>query len=59
MEFRQQVADNEAFVFVTSEHNRRISAAQKNALNTASRPWGQSILGGNPALVAFQSVADH
>ncbi|KZU45446.1 oxidoreductase [Lactiplantibacillus plantarum] len=56
-EFRQAVAAQDAFIFVTPEHNRSIPAALKNALDVASRPWGQSVWGGNPALVASQSIS--
>ncbi len=56
-DFRQKVSEQDAFIFVTPEHNRSISAALKNALDIASRPWGESVWGGKPALVASQSVA--
>ena len=56
-EFRQAVADQDAFIFVTPEHNRSIPAALKNALDVASRPWGESVWGGKPALVASQSIS--
>ena len=56
-EFRQVVAAQDAFIFVTPEHNRSIPAALKNALDVASRPWGQSVWGGKPALVASQSIS--
>jgi chromate reductase len=56
-EFRQAVAAQDAFIFVTPEHNRSIPAALKNALDVASRPWGQSVWGGKPALVASQSIS--
>ena len=55
--FRNEVAAQDAFIFVTPEHNRSITAALKNALDVASRPWGQSVWGGKPALVASQSVS--
>ncbi|KZT82197.1 oxidoreductase [Lactiplantibacillus plantarum] len=56
-EFRQAVAAQDAFIFVTPEHNRSIPAALKNALDVASRPWAQSVWGGKPALVASQSIS--
>lgn len=56
-EFRQAVAAQDAFIFVTPEHNRSIPAALKNALDVASRPWGQSVWGSKPALVASQSIS--
>lgn len=54
--FRAQVAAQDAFIFVTPEHNRSIPAALKNALDVASRPWGQNVWAGKPALVASQSI---
>ncbi len=57
IDFRQKVSEQDAFIFVTPEHNRSISAALKNALDVASRPWGESVWGGKPALVASQSIA--
>lgn len=51
------MAAQDAFIFVTPEHNRSISAALKNALDVASRPWGQNVWQGKPALVASQSIS--
>lgn len=56
VKFRSEVANQDAFIFVTPEHNRSIPAALKNALDVASRPWGQSVWAGKPALVASQSI---
>ena len=55
--FRSIIAAQDAFIFVTPEHNRSISAALKNALDVGSRPWGQNSWAGNPALVASQSIS--
>jgi len=55
--FREEVAAQDAIIFVTPEHNRSISAALKNALDVASRPWGQNVWAGKPALVASQSIS--
>lgn len=56
-EFRAQVAAQDAIIFATPEHNRNIPAALKNALDVASRPWGQNVWAGKPALVASQSIS--
>lgn len=56
-EFRAAVAAQDAILFVTPEHNRSIPAALKNALDIASRPWGESVWSGKPALVASQSIS--
>lgn len=53
--FRNEVEKQDAYIFVTPEHNRSIPAALKNALDVASRPYGENKWGGKPALVASQS----
>lgn len=53
--FREKVGAQEAYIFVTPEHNRSIPAALKNALDVASRPYGENKWGGKPALIASQS----
>ena len=42
-------------IFVTPEHNRSVPAALKNALDVASRPYGENKWAGKPALIASQS----
>lgn len=54
-EFRKKVESMEAFIFVTPEHNRSVPAALKNALDIASRPYGENKWAGKPALIASQS----
>lgn len=55
VKFREQVDAQDAFIFVTPEHNRSVPAALKNALDVASRPYGENKWGGKPALIASQS----
>ncbi|MFL1695881.1 NADPH-dependent FMN reductase [Weissella kandleri] len=55
-EFRQLVAQQDAFIIVTPEHNRSIPAALKNALDIASRPYGENVWDGKPVLPASQSI---
>ena len=55
VDFRDKVAAQDAIIFVTPEHNRSVPAALKNALDVASRPYGDNKWGGKPALVASQS----
>ena len=43
-------------LFVTPEYNRSIPGVLKNALDHASRPYGQSVWGGKPAGVLGVSV---
>jgi chromate reductase len=41
-EFKQAIADVDAVLFVTPEYNRTIPGGLKNAIDWASRPWGQN-----------------
>ena len=43
-------------IFVTPEYNRSIPGVLKNALDHASRPYGQSAWGGKPAGVLGISI---
>ena len=40
--FKQAIAEVDAVLFVTPEYNRSIPGALKNAIDWASRPWGQN-----------------
>jgi chromate reductase, NAD(P)H dehydrogenase (quinone) len=40
--FKQAIADVDAILFVTPEYNRSIPGALKNAIDWASRPYGQN-----------------
>ena len=53
--FRAQIAQADAVLFVTPEHNRSVPAALKNALDIGSRPYGQSIWNGKPGAVVTVS----
>lgn len=46
--FKKTVADADAVLLVTPEHNRSISAALHNALEWTSRPYGEWALAGKP-----------
>ena len=50
-DFRARVKAADAVLFVTPEHNRSVPAALKNALDVASRPYGQSAWNGKPGAV--------
>ena len=53
---KQQVEAADALLFVTPEYNRSIPGVLKNAIDQASRPWGQSKWGGKPAAVCGVSI---
>lgn len=46
-------------LFVTPEYNRSIPGVLKNAIDHASRPYGQSVWGGKPAGVLGASIGSH
>lgn len=50
------IAQSDAVLFVTPEYNRAIPGALKNALDWASRPWGQNSFDHLPAAVIGASV---
>lgn len=56
--FRESVARQDAIIFATGEYNRSIPGVLKNALDVASRPWGQSVWAGKPALVVSHSISN-
>ncbi|MGV1004559.1 MAG: NADPH-dependent FMN reductase [Candidatus Nanopelagicales bacterium] len=53
---KQAIAGSDAVLFVTPEYNRSIPAALKNAIDWASRPWGQNSFDHIPAAVIGASV---
>ncbi|MDG6347217.1 NAD(P)H-dependent oxidoreductase [Luteimonas sp. 8-5] len=48
-DFKQAIADVDAVLFVTPEYNRSIPGALKNAIDWASRPWGQNSFARKPS----------
>lgn len=54
-QFRERIRAADAVLFVTPEHNRSVPAALKNALDVASRPYGQSAWNGKPGAVVSAS----
>ena len=53
---KEQVAAAQGLLFVTPEYNRSIPGVLKNAIDHASRPYGQSAWAGKPAGVLGASV---
>ena len=48
---RQQIRSSDAVLFVTPEYNRGVPGVLKNAIDVASRPYGQSAWEGKPGAV--------
>lgn len=46
---RDEIKAADAVIFATPEYNRSIPGVLKNAIDHASRPWGQSVWTGKPA----------
>ncbi|RYX98168.1 MAG: NAD(P)H-dependent oxidoreductase [Comamonadaceae bacterium] len=53
---KQHIASAQGLLFVTPEYNRSIPGVLKNAIDHASRPYGQSVWGGKPGAVIGVSV---
>ena len=53
---KEAIAASDAVLFVTPEYNRSIPGALKNAIDWASRPWGQNSFDHIPAAVVGASV---
>ena len=49
--FKEAIAGVEAVLFVTPEYNRSIPGGLKNAIDWASRPWGQNSFARKPAAI--------
>lgn len=53
---KESIAAVDAVLFVTPEYNRSIPGALKNAIDWASRPWGQNSFDHIPAAVIGASI---
>jgi chromate reductase, NAD(P)H dehydrogenase (quinone) len=53
---KDAIAASDAVLFVTPEYNRSIPGALKNAIDWASRPWGQNSFDHMPAAVIGASI---
>ena len=47
--FKKAIADVDGVLFVTPEYNRSIPGGLKNAIDWASRPWGQNAFARKPS----------
>ena len=55
--FRDRIKAADAVLFVTAEYNRSVPGVLKNALDVASRPYGQGALMNKPAAVISTIIA--
>ncbi|ANJ27180.1 NADPH-dependent FMN reductase [Agromyces aureus] len=53
---KEAIGRSDAVLFVTPEYNRSIPGALKNAIDWASRPWGQNSFDHIPAAVIGASI---
>ena len=53
---RDEIKAADGVLFFTPEYNRSVPGVLKNAIDQASRPWGQSVWSGKPAAVLGVSV---
>jgi chromate reductase, NAD(P)H dehydrogenase (quinone) len=53
---KREISESAAILFVTPEYNRSVPGVLKNALDHASRPYGQSAWEGKPAGVIGTSI---
>jgi chromate reductase, NAD(P)H dehydrogenase (quinone) len=56
MAFKDAIHQSDAILFVSPEYNRSIPGALKNAIDWASRPWGQNAFDHIPAAVIGASI---
>lgn len=56
---KTEISQCQGLLFVTPEYNRSIPGVLKNALDHASRPYGQSAWSGKPAGVIGASIGGH
>lgn len=58
LEFKRRILAADAMLFATPEYNYSVPGALKNAIDWASRPYGQSAWLGKPAAVIGASVGN-
>lgn len=51
-DWKEQINNADAILFITPEHNRSIPAALKNAIDWASRPYPDNAWAGKPTAIA-------
>ena len=57
VKFRNKIKKSDGFLFFTPEYNRSIPAVLKNAVDVASRPYGQNNWAGKPGAIVSVSTS--
>lgn len=57
-EFKEKIKQTDAILFVTPEYNYSVPGILKNAIDWASRPYGQSVWEGKPAAIMGASIGN-
>ena len=57
VQFRNKIKSSDGFLFFTPEYNRGLPAVLKNAIDVASRPYGQNSWAGKPGAVVSVSIS--
>ncbi|MBV6306580.1 NAD(P)H-dependent oxidoreductase [Candidimonas humi] len=55
-QFKSRIKEAQGVIFVTPEYNRSIPGVLKNAIDNASRPYGQNAFAGKPAGILGISI---
>lgn len=55
-EFRNRIKSYDSVIFVTPEYNRSVPGVLKNAIDIASRPYGQNVFNGKPSAIISVSI---
>lgn len=56
--FREKIKSLSGVIFLTPEYNRSVPGVLKNAIDVASRPYGQNSWDNKPALVISSSISN-
>ncbi|HYD00812.1 MAG TPA: NAD(P)H-dependent oxidoreductase [Phycisphaerales bacterium] len=56
LELRARIKSADAVLFATPEYNRSVPGVLKNAIDVASRPYGQNVFDGKPGAVISVSI---
>ncbi|WP_435299088.1 NADPH-dependent FMN reductase [Timonella sp. A28] len=58
-DFKAAIEESDAVIVATPQYNDSFSGVVKNAIDWASRPWGQHSFNAKPTAIATASIAPH